>query len=171
MGIKRTRTGPGIPRKAWNRAAMRALALTVQGAVAVRAFQRGHDVEDRPFDGYGTKPIYIGGETARRLKPRGGRATASGRSMFFAGGYRQYKALATGVAKVNLTLSGQLRRSFRVKRVSAARALIGTTGQPSLYNRGVQVRRPWVGVSPRDRRVMQREAARLVREIMNRSRK
>jgi hypothetical protein len=171
MGIKRKRSGPGIPRKVWNRAAMRALAVTMQGAVALRAFQRGEDVADQKFDGYSTTPIYIGGETAKRLRPSGGRPSRTGRSVFYAGGYRQYKASSTGRAFVNLTLSGQLRRSFRVKRVSAARALIGTTGQPSIYNQGVQERRPWVGISPRDRRLMVSEVSRLVRDLMNRSRK
>jgi hypothetical protein len=153
MGIKRKRSGPGIPRKVWNRAAMRALAVTMQGAVSLRAFQRGEDVADQKFDGYSTTPIYIGGETAKRLRPSGD------------------KLQSTGRAFVNLTLSGQLRRSFRVKRVSASRALIGTTGQPSIYNQGVQERRPWVGISPRDRRLMNREVSRLVRDLMNRSRK
>ena len=178
MGIKRKRSGPGIPRKVWNRAAMRALAVTMQGAVALRAFQRGEDVDDRKFDGYSTTPIYIGGETAKRLRPSGGRPSRTGRSCTSAtvrpcraGGYRQYKLQSTGRAFVNLTLSGQLRRSFRVKRVSAARALIGTTGQPSIYNQGVQERRPWVGISPRDRRLMVAEVSRLVRDLMNRSRK
>jgi len=171
MGIKRKRSGPGIPRKVWNRAAMRALAVTMQGAVALRAFQRGEDVDDRKFDEYSTTPAYIGGETAKRLRPSGGRPSRTGRSVFYAGGYRQYKLQSTGRAFVNLTLSGQLRRSFRVKRVSAARALIGTTGQPSIYNQGVQERRPWVGISPRDRRLMVAEVSRLVRDLMNRSRK
>jgi len=170
MGIRRKRTGPGFPRDVWTGQAMRALAMTVHASIAIRTFERAQGVDDRPLRPYSTTPIYIGGETARRLAPKGGRRTDGG-STFYALGYLQYKLQSSGRAKPTLTLSGQLRRSWRVKRVGRHAAIIGTSGQPEVYNQGVQRLRQWVGVSPRDRRVMVREVQRLVRAALDRSRR
>ena len=50
----------------------------------------GLDADRKPFKDYSTKPIYVAFRGAR-LKPKGGRPSRTGRSIFYAGGYQQYK--------------------------------------------------------------------------------
>src|SRR5690242_12687860 len=54
----------------------------------------GDDIEGNPFVAYSTKPMYA--PTEKRPvgypMPAGGVLTKSGKSMYFGGGYRQYKA-------------------------------------------------------------------------------
>jgi len=170
-----TRTvGPGLPVRLWSIAEMRELAQNVHGSMLVRTFHRGRDVRDRTFKRYSRKPIYISGETAKRLAPKGGRRTDGG-STFYRGGYDEYKRLSRRYsgedAQVDLTLSGQLRRSVRVVRVLRYLAEIGPTGQAAIYGQGVNASREFVGVSPRDRKALRRVLTKLVRRAMDRSRK
>jgi len=171
--VDRQTIGPGLPLSAWSLGEMRELATVVQGRMVFRTFAEGLDVRDKPFRPYSTTPIYIGGETARRLAPKGGRRTDGG-STFYALGYAEYKRLSRRVkakkAPVDLTLSGQLRRSVRVVRVLRYMAEIGPTGQPEIYGSAVNGTREFIGVSPSDRRVLRRAVTRLVRRALDRSR-
>lgn len=74
-----------------------------------------------------------------------------------------------GQARVNLQLTGAMRQDFRVKgTTSAERVVIGLT-RTADYGTFVNARRPWIGVSPRDREQIQAAFERLVREVMDAS--
>jgi len=173
LKVKTRTVGPGLPLRLWGVGEMKELAVVTQGAMVRRAFRQGRDVKDQPFRRYSTRPIYIGGSTARRLAPKGGRRTDGG-STYYSGGYAEYKRLSRQFsgedAPVDLTLSGQLRRSVRVVRVLRYLAEIGPTGSAAIYGAGVGKARPFVGVSPNDSKALRRALTRLVRKAMNRSR-
>jgi len=87
--------------------------------------------------GYSTKPIYIplaGVGTGNPLaKPRGGKETrgagkgAAPKTMFFKGGYREFREKAgRGASPVNLTLSGNITgKRFRVIKATNGEAVAG----------------------------------------------
>ena len=105
--------------------------------------------------------------TGRRLAPKGGKLSQSGRSMRFAGGYAEYKRLsrgsgalpATGYAaaavgpssEVDLLLSGQLRRSIEVAQADEDSAVVQTGTQTATYAGAVNALRPFMGLAPGDR--------------------
>ena len=146
--------------KFWGRSEMGMIGLALQTAIKKRAFMQGHGVNDSPHKAYSTNPIYISrsGKTAKRLKPKGGRKTK--RSVFYAGGYREYKRASTtgskgpGSGKPNLTLSGQLLRSIRLGRVTRTRAIVRMWGRPKVYGSYVDSKRPFFGISRNDSKVI-----------------
>jgi hypothetical protein len=142
--------------------------------------------------------VSFGSETARRLAPKGGspaygrghprRLIKNGRAPIgrgwtitgrhYADGYGQYKSESRRglVSKsgrsgtlVDLTLSGDMFRSFRVLRHSRYSAVIGLTGAPRVYGPEVDQRRQWIGLSPGNLAMAQDEASSLVVEVMERS--
>jgi hypothetical protein len=70
---------------------------------------------------------------------------------------------------VDLTLSGDMFRSFRVLRHSRYSAVIGLTGFPRVYGPQVNSLREWFGLSPGSLALAQDEASSLVVEVMERS--
>ena len=147
------------------------LAQDLMVAVSVRTFDEGLDTNDSPHKRYSEKPIYIGlkSRTARRLKPKGGRLSRTGKSVFYAGGYAHYKAASTRtVRKVTLTLSGQMRRSFRVLRFSKAAATIGLSGQAKVYGSFVNDSRPWIGLSPKNQKFYRAKLRKMLQRNMSR---
>ncbi len=71
---------------------------------------------------------------------------------------------------VDLTLSGQMRRSFRVW-VSRTEAAISLTGQPLEYGPHTDRARPWIGLSPTDIRDINDHALpAIIRAAMERAR-
>lgn len=101
-------------------------------AVRERAFPghgTGRDENDRPYKGYSTRPIYISKTAPPRPadmpKPRGGsphkRKKRGKKTVFFAGGYRQYRAAIGRSTAKNLFLTGQTARGFNVLRVTPRR--------------------------------------------------
>lgn len=85
----------------------------------------GDDVEGNPFVGYSTRPMYA--STAKRPAgyplPAGGELTDSGKSMYFPGGYRQYKAGIGRGGTPNLSLSNQMLGDMQM-RAEEERAVI-----------------------------------------------
>ena len=53
---------------------------------------------------------------------------------------------------VDLTLSGQMRNSFKVKTATETLIVIGLTGEAVVYGAGVNAKRRWIGLSPTDMR-------------------
>ena len=113
------------------------------------------------------------GDTGRKT-----RGKMTGRH--YPGGYAQYKREsrrglrnrdgAVGVL-VDLTLSGQMRRSFRIVWVSRTDAAISLTGQPREYGTYVDRARPWIGLSPTDIRDIHDHALpAIIRAAMERAR-
>ena len=103
-----------------------------------------------PFAAYSTRPIYItrGRGTGARLSPKGGRPSKTGRSVYYAGGYAEYKQLSTGSGVINLTLSGQLLRTVRVAKASASSVTIKAGNESVRYAGAVDAKRPFMGIAP-----------------------
>ena len=160
---KATTAGGKVPRNLWGRASMRALAEIARATVVTRVSRRGEGLDDNPLKRYATAPriyVYRAYGAGARLKPKGGRTVSIVKGLdgkfrklkghAYEGGYAEYKATSTkGGGIVDLTLSGQMLRDFRVKDVTATRAVIGLTATVH-YGAGVNARRPWIGLSRRD---------------------
>ena len=114
--------------------------------------QEGLDVNDKPFDAYSTKPIYVSktSKTGKKLSPKGGRKTESGKSVFYQGGYSQYKKASSGSDKVDLTLSGNMMQSLVVKDATNTSFTIGIKGPAEKYAYEVNDEREFIGLSKED---------------------
>lgn len=182
MAIKATVNVGRWPSSISNATVMRAIGEVCKAQVVQRTFREGRGLDDNPHKRYSTKPlsVYLGSETARRLKPKGGvplyrkrRYKARGKSQstyllswkhydlgaligrHYEGGYKQFKAesrkgLGERSVEVDLILSGQLSRSLRVTRVQRTSAVVQVQGGSLKYAAGVNARRPWMGMSPGD---------------------
>jgi hypothetical protein len=152
--------------------AMRAIGQAVATQMAQRTFREGRGLSDRPHAAYSTDRVvvYFRSEIARRLKPKGGapwharrgpqrgvdgrRGAIIGRE--YAGGYSEYKrasrkGVGSGGVLVDLTASGQLARSLDVTAVLRTRCVVTVRGAAVTYAEGVNSKRPWFGLSPKDR--------------------
>lgn len=83
-----------------------------------------------PLSPYGTRPTSVAAAGAATgnpaVRPRGGVRSKSGKSMRFAGGYRQYRAMAGRTTKKDFTLSGNVvGKRMRVLRAQAGVAIVG----------------------------------------------
>lgn len=187
MGVKVTTKG-SLPRRVWDVQAMRELALAARAAIVTRAFREGRGLDDQPHTpAYSEKPItiWLRSETAMRLTPKGGEVVKGKRGARkgqiigrrYDGGYAEYKRLSRTTsgkggpkgAAVDLTLSGQLQREFKIKHVEQFRAVIGLTGGAVEYGSAVNDLRPWIGASPHDRKVIAIAARDAMHEAMRRS--
>ena len=160
---KATTAGGKVPRNLWGRASMRALAEIARATVVTRVSRRGEGLDDNPLKRYATAPriyVYRAYGAGARLAPKGGRTVSIVKGLdgkfrklkghAYEGGYAEYKSTSTkGGGIVDLTLSGQMLRDFRVNDVTATRAVIGLTATVH-YGAGVNARRPWIGLSRRD---------------------
>ena len=120
-----------------------AVALIRKRAGEGRAFTGGD------FRPYSTRPIYISRNrgTGARLAPKGGRPSRTGASVFYAGGYAEYKRASTGSGVVNLTLSGQLMRSIAVAKATARAVVVQAGGGTVAYAGAVNDARPFMGIA------------------------
>lgn len=134
------------------------LTLTAQDMIAtanesiallkMRVYEKNKDLDDKPFKQYSNRPISIklNSDTAKRLKPKGGVKTAFG-SVFYKGGYREYKQMSTGSDEVNLTLSGNLLQSIQVINANNQGFVIGPTGSATRYALKVHNERSFIGIT------------------------
>lgn len=155
MTYKKTGDLKARARRFWQKSDTMILAQVLVNSIQKRAFMDSKGANDREHKRYSTKPIYISNKskTARRLKPKGGVKTKKGR--FYAGGYRQYKMESQkSGGRVNLTLSGQLLRSIRITKSAKFAAKVGMTGSAKVYGRFVDQRRPFMGISRKDSKVI-----------------
>ena len=159
-----------IPTQVTDRQAMVQIAQDVVTIIRRRT-NRGQAADGKPFKPYSTKPISIGTfsqpGTGRRLAPKGGKLSKSGKSMRFVGGYAEYKRLSRGAgglpstgyaaaavgpsSEVDLLLSGQLRRSIEVAQADEDSAVVQTGTQTAAYAGAVNAQRPFMGLAPGDR--------------------
>jgi hypothetical protein len=159
-----------MPTQVTDREAMVQIAADVVTIIRRRT-NRGQSARGEAFKPYSTRPISIGTfsqpGTGRRLAPKGGKLSKSGKSMRFTGGYAEYKRLsrgagalpATGYAaaavgpssEVDLLLSGELRRSIEVAQADEDSAMVQTGTRTATYAGAVNALRPFMGLAPGDR--------------------
>lgn len=167
-GAEHTRSGIDLSKvRSWDEQATRELGTLAQALVARRAFDEGRGSDDQPHKPYSTTPLWV--SDSAFPKPRGGRKTERG--VFYPGGYAERKR-ALGPKRpgqVDLTLSGRMRRSFRLKRASKYTLKIGLVGAPAIYGTFVNRRRPWMALSPKDRRAIESRIARFVAGAVRRT--
>jgi hypothetical protein len=119
---------------------------------------KGLDANGEPFKPYSTAPIYIAKRGAR-LKPKGGRPSRTGKSIYYEGGYQQYKnqsrrrGQSTDSAEVDLVLSGNMMNNLVVKEATASGFTIGLT-KHAQYGFAVNETREFIGLSPDDVEVL-----------------
>lgn len=131
-------------------------------ALIKRRTMRGIDAKGAPFKKYSTKPIYIAKRGAR-LKPKGGRLSRTGKSMYFSGGYREYKQRSRlgsiQTAEVDLTLSGILMNSIQVLEATSYSYTIGLAAQGRPYGYYVNQKREFLGLTSKEVDIIVKAAA------------
>ena len=146
-----------LPTSLWTAKDSARLAQNTLAAIKLRT-TRGVDADGRPFAPYSTNPIYVPYRGAR-LKPKGGRVSRSGRSVYYEGGYREYKSesrqhFVGSSALVDLTLSGALLNNLMVLQATDSFFIIGLTQEVRGYGYRVNAEREFLGLSPRDVNVL-----------------
>jgi hypothetical protein len=111
---------------------MTEVASTVKSLIVQRTLA-GRDIYGRPFTAYSTKPAYISIENRPPgyPKPKGGRTSRTGKSMYFEGGYAEYKAgLGRGI-RPQLSVSESMLHDIRSRVLSHDRAILFYQGRLS----------------------------------------
>ena len=142
-----------LPRSLWTSKNTLRLAQDVLASIKLRT-SKGLDANGKKFKPYSTNPLYVSTRGAR-LKPKGDRPTPSGESVYYQGGYQQYKhesrrrGSSTDSAEVDLVLSGNMINNLVVKEATKDRFVIGLT-ENALYGYRVNQTREFLGLSPSD---------------------
>ena len=142
-----------LPRDIWTAKDTKALASNTVATVKRRTM-RGISSRGKKFKKYSTKPLYVSFRGAR-LKPKGGtRLSRTGKSIYYAGGYQQYKHDSRKrqggqgrTAEVDLVLSGQLMNNLVVLSATETRFRIGLTKHVQHYGYEVHKIRPYIGLT------------------------
>lgn len=148
-----TKVNLNLPASLWTARDSARLASDTLASIKLRT-TRGIDANGQPFKGYSTEPIYVAKRGAR-LAPKGGEPTPSGDSVYYEGGYRQYKydsrrrATLAGTAEVDLTLSGNMMNNLVVKEATAKGFTIGLTRHAG-YGYYVNEEREFLGLTSQD---------------------
>lgn len=129
----------GIPTTVIDEKATAQIALVAQGVIQARAFDQGRGLDDKRHKAY--SPSYAKTRTKKGLQ----------------------------VSPPNLTRSGNMRRKFRVIRVSKSRATLALTGDAAIYGKYVNDARPFIGASPKDRIRIQRVMPKIVLAAIRRA--
>lgn len=129
----------GIPTRVSDVKAVRQAALVAHAVTTARAFDRGHGLDDRPHAPY--SPDY-----ARWRASKGRR-----------------------VSPPDLTVTGRMRRSYRVIKVRRDRATLGLTGDPAIYGAFVNAVRRFIGASPNDRALIRKKLPEIFAAAIRRS--
>jgi len=145
-----------LPSPLWTAQDTMRLANNTLASIKLRT-SKGIDAKGKPFKGYSTKPTYISKRGAR-LAPKGGRPSRTGLSVFYAGGYKQYKQESrrrsgSSSAEVDLVLSGNMMNNLVVKEASASGFKIGLT-KHAQYGYAVNESREFLGLSEDDVRIL-----------------
>ena len=147
---------------------MRSLGHDVVATVRVRTL-KGLDRHGTPFKRYSTNPLYVSKRFAR-LSPKGGRPSRTGKSVFYDGGYAEYKrasrrfsAGAEGhTGEVDLTLSGELLNSLHVSRATPTMVRVSVSARASLYGAHVNKTRQFMGLTRIEQKQMAADLERIV---------
>lgn len=143
-----------IPRTIWTAQDSMRLALNTLAMIKLRT-SKGIDANGAKFKDYSQKPMYVAKKGAR-LAPKGGRPSKTGRSIYYAGGYQQYKhdsrkrGKKAKSAEVDLVLSGQLMNNLVVKEATPTGFTIGLTKHVSSYGYDVNAKREFLGLTKDD---------------------
>lgn len=129
----------GLPSRVWDAQASRQLGIVALSAIQSRTFDRGQGLNDIAHKPY--SEAYAAFRARKRYQ----------------------------VSPPNLTRTGRLRRSLRVKWATRQGAGIGLTGDPAVYGTFVGRDRPFLGLSARDRTIVQRGMPRLIEAAIRRS--
>ena len=142
-----------LPRSLWTQRDSLVLASNTLASIKIRT-SKGLDANGRSFKAYSTRPIYILKRGAR-LKPKGGRLSRTGRSVFYQNGYKQYKheSRRRGTpgesAEVDLVLSGNMMNNFVVKQATINGFKLGLTQQAN-YGYSVNMDREFIGLTDQE---------------------
>jgi len=143
---------------------MRAVALDTIVLIRERTVS-GVDVNGRPFKGYSTKPLYV--PRSRFPRPRGGRP--AGKSVYYQGGYKEYKELsrepgkvgprqnkkAKGpTAEVDLTLTGLMLNSIQATKMLPTGYILEVIGKAAKYAGYVNAKREFMGLTNPERKII-----------------
>ena len=142
-----------LPRDIWTAKDTKALASNTVATVKRRTM-KGVSSKGKKFKKYSTNPLYVSFRGAR-LKPKGGtRLSRTGKSIYYADGYRQYKEDSRKrrggqgqTAEVDLVLSGQLMNNLVVLQATETRFRIGLTKHVRHYGYEVHKVRPYIGLT------------------------
>ena len=147
-----------IPRVIWGARDTMRLASATLASIKLRT-SRGIDANGVKFDDYSTNAIYVSKRGAR-LKPKGGRPSRTGRSIFYSGGYAQYKKQSRNPrggtstsAEVDLVLSGNMMNNLVIKEATANHFVIGLT-KHAQYGYAVNRKREFLGLTKKDREIL-----------------
>ena len=159
-----------VPRTLWTAQDSLRLASNTLAAIKLRTSE-GIDANDAQFDDYSQKPIYVAKKGAR-LAPKGGRPSRTGQSVYYAGGYEQYKEDSrrrgrkgnNDSAQVDLVLSGQLMNNLIVKEATATGFTIGLTKHVQSYGYHVNEKREFLGLTEKNIDVLSEAVAIEVRK-------
>lgn len=146
-----------LPRSLWTAQDSARLGMNTLASIKLRTSE-GFDVNGKKFAPYSIKPIYIPYRGAR-LKPKGGRVSRTGQSVYYPGGYRQYKIEsrkhgAGSSALVDLVLSGNLMNNLVLLDATETRFIIGLTQHVQHYGYTVNADREYLGLSTKDVNVL-----------------
>ena len=142
-----------LPQNVWSAKDTKAIALNTVATVKRRTM-KGLSSNGGKFKKYSREPMYVSFKGAR-LKPKGGtRVSRTGASIYYAGGYQQYKHDSRKrqggrgkTAEVDLVLSGQLMNNLVVLEATDTRFRIGLTKHVQHYGYEVHKVRPFIGLT------------------------
>ena len=145
-----------VPRSLWTARDTQRLAMNTLASIKLRT-SKGIDANGNEFKEYSEKAIYVAKKGAH-LSPKGGRPSRTGKSVYYKGGYKQYKhesrdrtsgPESTDSAEVDLVLSGNMMNNLVVKEATPTGFTIGLTSNAS-YGYIVNMSREFLGLSPKD---------------------
>ena len=152
-----TKVTLNLPKVLWTAKDMAGLAANTLAAIKLRT-SKGLDADGSSFKGYSKKAIYVSKRGAR-LAPKGGEPSRTGESVFYKGGYRQYKHESRrrggddDSAEVDLVLSGNMMNNLVVKQATKNMFVIGLTDKAQ-YGYIVNEERRFLGLSAKDVEVL-----------------
>jgi len=148
-----TKVTLNLPKVLWTAKDMAGLAANTLASIKLRT-SKGLDADGSSFKGYSKKAIYVSKRGAR-LAPKGGEPSRTGESVFYKGGYRQYKHESRrrggddDSAEVDLVLSGNMMNNLIVKQATEDMFVIGLSDKAQ-YGYAVNQDRQFLGLSPKD---------------------
>jgi hypothetical protein len=146
-----------VPKSLWTAKDTKRLALDTLASIKLRT-SKGKDADGGSFKEYSKKPLYVAKRGAR-LAPKGGEPSRTGKSVYYAGGYRQYKDESRrrggdgNSAEVDLVLSGNMMNNLVVKQATKNMFVIGLTDKAQ-YGYIVNEERRFLGLSAKDVEVL-----------------
>lgn len=98
---------------------------------------------------YSTKPIHM--PMAGRVKPKGGKLSKGKKTMFFPGGYSEFKGKYSGSTKVNYTLTGTTMGGMHVLSHNHHKSVVGfVSGEPREIAEYLQKRSLFFGLNSKE---------------------